>query len=111
MIDGKTWTGYLWVVPDCDSVEKAIPKVGKVIAGEAKDFVVDRTEKLTVADAEAKELSGKGKEADDGDDATIDVVVFAVGKSVLVACVHGEGQTGPRWRPAMLDFLKTAKKP
>ena len=109
VINGKGWTGYLWVVPDSDSVEKALPKVGKVIEGEFKDFVVEKTEKVTVAGADAKELSGKGTEADDGDPGTADVVVFAMGKSVLVSCVHGEDQAGPQERPFMLVFLKTAK--
>ena len=54
---------------------------------------------------------GKGIEADDQDPATADVVVFTVGKTVMVACVHGEGETAVRHRQPMLDALKTVKAP
>ena len=40
-----------------------------------------------------------------------DVVVFMVGKTVLVACVHGEGDTAVRQRGPMLEALKTVKAP
>ncbi len=110
-VDTKDLTLYLWVVPKAKTVGKVIPKVAEVIKGEVKDFVVQRTNTITVAGAEAKHLIGSGKEADDGDPASADVVVFTVGKTVLVACVHGEGETAPRQRPAMLAILKTAKAP
>jgi hypothetical protein len=44
-----------------------------------------------------------------GDPALADVVVFAVGKTVLVACTHGKGEAAPRHRPTVLAILKTAK--
>ncbi|MCE9548319.1 MAG: hypothetical protein K8T25_22830, partial [Planctomycetia bacterium] len=110
-IDTKKWTVYLWVVPDTDTVDKAVPKIAKLIEGEVKQFAVDSTEKVTVAGVEGKLLIGKGIEADDSDPATADVVVFAVGNHVLAACVHGEGERGPQWRPHMLEILKTVAKP
>ncbi|MCE9547361.1 MAG: hypothetical protein K8T25_17960, partial [Planctomycetia bacterium] len=30
-IDTKKWTVYLWVVPDTDTVDKAVPKIAKLI--------------------------------------------------------------------------------
>ena len=80
-VDTKDLTLYLWVVPKAKTVGKVIPKVAEVIKGEVKDFVVQRTNTITVAGAEAKHLIGSGKEADDGDPASADVVVFTVGKT------------------------------
>ena len=83
--------------------------IAKTIKGEAKDFKVQRTKTLTVAGTEPEHLIGMGAEADDGDPASVEVVVFAVGKTVVAACVHGEGNTAPRWRPAMLKVLTSVK--
>jgi hypothetical protein len=111
VVDTKEWNLYLWVVPQAKTVGEAVPKAAEVIKSEVKDFVVQRSDTITVAGAEAKHLMGKGREADDNDPATADVVVFAVGKTVLAACVHGEGETAERQRPALLAVLKTAKAP
>ena len=111
VVDTKDLTLYLWVVPKAKTVAEAVPKVATVISGEFKDFVVQRTNTITVAGAEAKHLVGRGAEADDGDPGSADVVVFTVGKTVLAACVHGEGETAPQQRPAMLAMLKTVKAP
>ena len=54
---------------------------------------------------------GRGIEADDEEPGTVDVVVFTVGKTVLVACVHGEGDTAVRQRQPMLNALKTVRAP
>ena len=75
------------------------------------DFSPASTEKITVAEKEAKHLKGKSVEADDHDPGTTDVIVFTVGKTVFVACVHGEGEAAAKQRQSMLDALKTIKAP
>jgi len=66
VVDTKELILYLWVVPKAKTVSKVVPKVAEVIKGEVKDFVVQRTNTMTVAGAEAKHLIGRGKEADGG---------------------------------------------
>ena len=101
----------LWVVPKAKTVAEAITDLDDVIKSEVLKFNAASTEAITVADADAKHLKGKGIEADDQDPATVDVVVFTVGKTVFVACVHGEGQAAVRQRQPMLKALKTVKAP
>ena len=86
-------TLYLWVVPKAKTVDEAITSLAEVIKGEFLEFTPASNEAITVAGAEGKHLMGKAVEADDHDPGTADVVVFAMGKTVLVACVHGEGET------------------
>jgi len=111
VIDTKDMVLYLWVVPKAKSVAQAIAGLDDVVKSEVLKFSAASTEAITVAKREGKHLKGKGLEADDQDPATVDVVVFMVGKTVLVACVHGEGQAAVRQRPSMLRALKTVKAP
>ena len=111
IVDTKELTLYVWVVAKAKTVADAVPLVDEVIKSEFKDFAVDQTKTLTLAGAEARQIMGHGKEADDNDPGTADVVLFTVGKRVLAACVHGEEQAAARQRPAMLAMLKTAKAP
>ena len=100
---------YVWGVPDAGKAADALPRVATVIKGDVVDFKAGRTNAITVAGAPAFHLIGRGTEADDGDASTADVVVFAAGKRVFVACVHGEGNDASLERQPMLDALKTAK--
>jgi len=111
VIDTKDMVLDLWVVPKAKTVAEAIAGLDDVIKSEVLKFSPASKESITVAKAEGKHLKGKGIEADDQDPATVDVVVFAVGKTVLVACVHGEGQAAVRQRQPMLNALKTVKSP
>jgi len=111
VIDTKDMVLDLWVVPKAKTVAEAIIGLDDVIKSEVLNFKAASTEAITVAKAEGKHLKGKGLEADDQDPATVDVVVFKVGKTVLVACVHGEGQAAVRQRQPMLNALKTVKAP
>jgi len=111
VIDTKEMFLDLWVVPKAKTVADAIAALDDVIKSEVLKFSATSSEEITVADAKGKHLIGKGVEADDQDPATVDVVVFTVGKTVLVACVHGEGQTAVREREPMLKALKTVKAP
>ncbi len=111
VIDTKDMVLDLWVVPKAKTVAEAIAALDDVIKSEVLKFSPASTEAITVAEAEGKHLKGKGVEADDQDPATVDVVVFTVGKTVLVACVHGEGQAAVRQRQPMLNALKTVKAP
>ncbi len=111
VIDTKDMCLDLWVVPKAKTVAEAVASLDDVIKGEVLKFSAAKTEPITVASAEGKHLIGKGIEADDQDPATVDIVVFRVGKTVLAACVHGEGETAVRQRKPMLKALKTVKAP
>jgi len=101
---------YIWSVPKATTIAEALPRVNDVIKGEVLEFKIAKTNTITVADAPALHLMGSGKEADDGDPGTDDVVVFTVGKRAFIACVHGENNDASRERQPMLDALKTVKK-
>ncbi len=111
VIDSKEMILDLWVVPKAKTVAEAITTLDDVIKSEVLKFNPTSSEAITVADSEGKHLMGKGVEADDQDPGTADVVVFSVGKTVLVACVHGEGETAVKQRQPMLKALKTVKEP
>jgi hypothetical protein len=111
VIETKDMNLDLWVVPKAKTVAEAIAALDEVLKSEVLKFSPASTEDITVAEAEGKHLKGKGIEADDQDPATVDVVVFTVGKTVFVACVHGEGQAAVRQRKPMLEALKTVKAP
>jgi hypothetical protein len=102
---------YLWVVPKAKTITEAIAGLDDLIKSEVLKFNATSTRTVTVAGSEGKHLMGKGLEADDQDPATVDVVVFKVGHTVLVACVHGEQDTAVRQRQPMLDALRTVKAP
>lgn len=111
VIDTKDMVLDLWVVPKAKTVDEAIAGLDDVIKGEVLKFSATSTETTTVAANQAKHLKGKGLEADDQDPATVDIVAFTVGKTVLVACVHGEGEAAIRQRQPMLKALKTIAAP
>jgi hypothetical protein len=111
VIDTKDMLLDLWVVPKAKTVAEAIASLNDVIKSEVLKFSATSTEPITVAATEGRHLMGKGIEADDQDPATVDVVVFMVEKTVLVACVHGEGEAAIQQRPPMLAALKTVKVP
>jgi len=111
VLDTKDMVLDLWVVPKAKTVAEAIAALDDVIKSEVLKFSATGTEAITVAETDGKHLIGKGIEADDQDPATVDVVVFTVGKTLFVACVHGEGQAAVRQRPPMLKALKTVKAP
>ncbi len=111
VLDTKDMVLDLWIVPKAKTVAEAIAGLDDLIKGEVLNFKPTKTETITVAEAEGKHLMGKGTEADDQDPGTVDVVVFMVGKTVAVACVHGEGDTAVQQRQPMLKALKTVKAP
>jgi hypothetical protein len=108
-IKTKTLRIYLWSVPKAQTVDEVLPRVGELIKDEFTDFVIKSTDTVKMAGTEAKHLMGKGAEADDGDPGTADVVVFAVGKHMFVACVHGEREEAAKERPDFLKVLESAK--
>jgi hypothetical protein len=111
VIDAKNMVLDLWVVPKAKTVAEAIATLDDVLKSEVLKFSPASKEAVTLGDAEGQHLKGKGIEADDQDPATVDVVVLKVGKTVFVACVHGEGQAAVRQRQPMLNALKTVKAP
>ena len=102
---------HVWLVPGAKTPNDAIPRLAEVIKGDVLDFRASATNEIVVAGSPAKHLIGAGKEADDGDAATADIVLFVVGDHVLVACVHGEGNDASHERQPMMALLKTARAP
>ena len=102
---------YVWPVAGARNLNEAHARLREVIKGDVVKFSVSATNEITVASAPARHLIGTGFEADDGDDATADVVIFAVGKHLFIACVHGEGNDAVRERAPMLKLLQTARIP
>jgi hypothetical protein len=100
---------YLWDVAGAKSVADAVPNAGKIIKSEFTDFAPGETKDIKVAGHDAKHLTGKGAEADDGDPGSADVVIFTDGKHVFAACVHGEKDEAAKERPEFLKVLKTVK--
>lgn len=102
---------HIWRVPGAATAAAALPRVAETIKGDVLKFSAASTNALTVAGAPAFHLIGKGEEADDGDDSTADIVVFAAGNRAFVACVHGEHNDASIERQPMLDALKTVRGP
>ena len=102
---------HVWPVTGVKTVNEAQARLGDIIKGDVLKFSATATNEITVAGAPARHLIGKGVEADDGDDATADVVIFAAGQRIFLACVHGEGNDASKERAPMLKVLQTAKSP
>ena len=101
----------VWLVPEAKTLSDAQARLSEVIKGDVLKFVASATNQLTVAGSPALHLSGTCVEADDGDAATADIVIFAVGTHVFVAYVHGEDNAASRERDPMLKMLHTATSP
>ena len=102
---------HVWPVTGAKTVDEAQIRLGDVIKGDVLKFSAATTNEITVAGSRARHLIGNGVEADDGDAATADVVIFAVGNRIFVACVHGEANDASREREPMLKILHTAQSP
>ena len=102
---------HVWPVSGAKTVYEAQVRLGDVIKGDVLKFSASLTNEITVAGSPARHFIGKGVEADDGDDATVDVVIFELGKQMFIASVHGEGNDASREREPMLKMLETAKSP
>ena len=101
----------VWLVPEAKTLNDVQARLDDVIKGDVLKFVASATNQLTVAGSPALHLSGKCVEADDGDAATADIVIFSVGNHIFVAYVHGEDNAASRERDPMLKMLQTAKSP
>ena len=102
---------HVWPVPGMKTPAEVVPRLADLIKGDVLKFNATMTNTITVAGAPALHLIGNAVEADDGDAATADLVIFAVGPRVFVACVHGEANDASKEREPMLRVLKTAQKP
>ena len=102
---------HVWPVARAKTVDEAQARLGDVIKGDVLNFAPTATNTITVAGMPARHLIGNGLEADDGDNATADIVVFVVGQQAFVACVHGEGNDASHERGPMLKMLQTARSP
>ncbi len=110
-IDTPKGNVYLWLAPKAKTIDQAVKGIGKIVESEVKEIKVDETKAIKVADADAKQITAKTKEADDGDAGTSAFVVFKFGGKVVVGCVHGEGDAAARQLPWLLEVLGTAKAP
>ena len=102
---------YVWSVAGAKTLDDAQLRLADTIKGDVLKFAATATNVITVCGAPARHLSGGCVEADDGDPATADIVIFAAGGRVFVACVHGEHNDASREREPMLKVLRTAKAP
>jgi len=102
---------YVWPVVNVKTLNEAQARLGEVIKDEVQKFTASATNEITVAGSPASHLIGTGVEADDGDDATADIVIFTVGGHVFIACVHGENNDASREQAPMLQMLQTANPP
>ena len=100
----------VWLVPAAQTVDEAIGRLDKQIASEFKDFKADSTADLSIAGAPAKRLTGKGHEADDGDDGDADSIVFKVAGHIFIALTHDE-RLNPPARQGLLALVQTAQAP
>lgn len=100
---------YVWPVSGLQKPEDAVGRVGEIIKSEFVEFKPAETKDLTVAGKPAKQLSGPGKEADDGDPGNAVVVLFSVDGKVFAACVHGEGIPPATVREFMMTTIQTAR--
>jgi hypothetical protein len=108
-IQANSVSVYLWHIPKAKSVAEVASSVGDVIKSEFVSIVVGETKNVTVLGHEAKEVTGKGAEADDNDPGTVDVVIFSDGKNIFAACVHGEGDHAAKEHPELMKILASAK--
>ena len=102
---------HVWPVPGAKTLNEAQVRLGDVLKDDVLKFSASATNEIIVAGSPARHLIGKGVEADDGDDATADVVIFAMGNRIFIACVHGEGNEASQERGPMLKMLQTARSP
>jgi hypothetical protein len=100
----------VWLVPAAQTADEAIGRLDKQIASEFKDFKADGTTDLSIAGAPAKRLTGKGHEADDGDDGDADIIVFKVDGHVFLALTHDE-HLNPPARQGLFALVQTAQTP
>ncbi len=100
---------YVWHIPKAKAVADAVPKAADIIKSEFTGFTVGETKAVKVLGHEAKEMTGKGAEADDNDEGNADVVIFTDGKNVFAACVHGEGDHAAKEHPEFMKVLASAK--
>ena len=102
---------HIWAVSKARTVDDAVPRAAKLIESEFVKFKPGPVEKIEIAGASARHLSGAGNEADDGDPGNAEVVIFEAGGRVFAACVHGEFDDAARERAPMMAALKTAHAP
>jgi hypothetical protein len=108
-IQANSVSVYLWHIPKAKSVADVAGSVADVIKSEFVNLVVGETKNLKVLGHEAKEIMGKGAEADDNDPGSADVVIFTDGKNIFAACVHGEGDHAAKEHPELMKVLESAK--
>ena len=82
-------------------------KVGALIEDQVKDFKPAKTEAVTLGANQGVRLTGPGVEADDGDPASAEVTILAVGKTTVLVISHGEGKGTAERSEALAKILAT----
>jgi hypothetical protein len=103
-------TFHLWKL-NVKTPDEALPRISEIIKGEFVNLKPSATNDLKILGGTARQVSGKGNEADDGDPGATEVVLFTAGKHVFAACAHGEFDDAARRSKVMLAMLKNAKLP
>jgi len=109
VVQTKETTFHIWSLDKLKTSEEALPQISDIIKAEFVNFKPDTTNQMTVADAPALHISGKGNEADDGDPGAAQIVLFTAGKHVFAACAHGEFDDAVRRSKEMMKMLKSAR--
>ncbi len=86
-----------------------VDRVPALIVGAVTGFMVGHKESLIIAGRPAIRLIGTGTEADDGDPANAEVVLFSVAGKTLMLVAHGEGEGAAKRRSDLATMLTTAK--
>ena len=109
-VGAPAYDAECWLVPGAKTVAEGVDHLGPQIVGEFTAFKAEQTTDLTIAGGPAKQLTGTGHEADDGDPGAAECLVFAVGGHVFVACTHGETLNAAA-KDGLLALAKTARVP
>jgi hypothetical protein len=92
------------------SMDEAAKQAADLIKDQVTNFKVTATKEIRVADAAAKQLTGTGEEADDGDPSNAEVYIFAVEGKIFLVCAHGEGDGTVKNRAVLTTLLESVKK-
>jgi hypothetical protein len=90
------------------SVAEAERQVAALVVSEVTDFTTTAARDLTIAGAPARQLTGTGKEADDGDPANAEVTLFTVGGRTFLLIAHGEGDGTSKRHGEIATILASA---
>ena len=104
-------TVHVWPIAGAADVAAGVARVADVIKGDVLEFKPAVTVEIILCGGPARQMTGPGKEADDGDAGRAEVIIFGVGGRIFAACIHGEDAITPARHAALLALLQTAEPP